>query len=557
MYDIYYDKDNSSNYTNNQFLSYLPILYNYNNIFGEKGETLFISEDIIKNRNRAGLLNEIINVNILHKELNEKKYNISFFLLGLLIDLSSFLDKELFNIDLYLKNLEDNIYIQTLKRNSKEFKINNYIGNFKKLIYLTNENNINIIERALNILIPYFTELINNNFYLFLPVKSLNLLKFFIRLLSYNCLLFDDIKNIKSVNYTKLVKLFVEFNLKLLYDEKTNLKFAKTAFDNIMFLYNICSLLNRKKPLQSFEISDDDINILNHEDIKDFNFFIKEADLGRIISILVYLCKRNVLCDIKYLYKFLMHFSQDISSDRDYKENIFIPIIIKLVKIDNNYFWIQTYIVDFLIKQKLLPQIKTIGDIMNMNPEIIDTKNLLKIKNYFTSIAKVLDFISNFIDKEIVLEKYFNFYMDNDSIGTEYNNDLKEKFEKFSIYCFFIYIATLIIKELLNKDFLILKKLGNIHELYNESLFLTKECFIYFEKIFIEIPKKYQQILDNKDKAKNQSNEESKSQNENAKGDLNEDLKHYYLNIVNNIEIKDIFKLSTLFENIFILRQSN
>ena len=54
-----------------------------------------------------------------------------------------------------------------------------------------------------------------------------------------------------------------------------------------------------------------------------------------------------------------MHFSHETLSDINYEGNIFIPIIVKIVKIDNNNnFWMQTYIVDFLIKQKLLPQIK-------------------------------------------------------------------------------------------------------------------------------------------------------------------------------------------------------
>ena len=61
---------------------------------------------------------------------------------------------------------------------------------------------------------------------------------------------------------------------------------------------------------------------------------------------------------MKYLHKFLIHFNQDVLSDRGYKENIFIPIIVKFVKTDDNNFWLQSYIVKFLIKQKLIPQVK-------------------------------------------------------------------------------------------------------------------------------------------------------------------------------------------------------
>ena len=208
-------------------------------------------------------------MNILSKELNEKEYNISSYLIGLLITLSSFYEKELFDINLYLQNRENKKILQSWKAKSKEKKINNYINNLKKLIFLVNENNIHIIKIALNILIPYFTDLLNNNFYLFLPFKFLNLLKFFIKLLSYHFLIFNDIKIVKNNNYSKLIQLFVDLNFNLLYKDNTSNKFFFHVLDNIKFMHNLISLVNENhNNHSSFEDLDDEINTSIDEDIK-------------------------------------------------------------------------------------------------------------------------------------------------------------------------------------------------------------------------------------------------------------------------------------------------
>ena len=72
----------------------------------------------------------------MNKELSQKNLNISSTLIGLIINLSSFFEKEIFNFDLYLQNRDYQHILKIWKSNSKEYKIKNYTENMKKLINL-------------------------------------------------------------------------------------------------------------------------------------------------------------------------------------------------------------------------------------------------------------------------------------------------------------------------------------------------------------------------------------------------------------------------------------
>jgi hypothetical protein len=280
LYNNYYENENSSNYSNKTILSFLPTLSADNNYLNSLSSKLLISENIQNKDNKKVSLEDIIDINILYQELFEKKYNLSSYLMRFLITISSYFEKELFEFDLYLQKRKYRKIFNKWRAKSETIKINNYIGNLKKLIYLNNENNINILLRSLDSLIPYFTELLNNKFYLFLPFKVINMLKFFIKSISYHFLIYENNKIFKSNTTIKLIQLFVDLNMKLLYDENTSSEFIFDVLENIKFLYNMFSLINEDHI--EFEINDSDNEInTSIEDNLDFSFFFKDQELEK------------------------------------------------------------------------------------------------------------------------------------------------------------------------------------------------------------------------------------------------------------------------------------
>ena len=558
LYNNYYEKENAFNYSNNIILSYLPILSNNKNYSGCPSSKLLISENIQNKESKKLSLVDIIDENILYQELIEKQYNLSSYLIRLFITISSFFEKELFDFDLYFQKKQYNKIFRKWQVKSETLKINNYILNLKKLIYLNNENNINILLRSLDSLIPYFTELLNNKFYLFLPFKVINMLKFFIKSISYHFLIYENNKIFKSNTTIKLIQLFVDLNMKLLYDKNTSSEFIINAFDNIKFLYNMFNLINENEIEPPINDSDDEINTTIENDIN-FSFFIKEHDLV-IITKLIKIYYENLDESYqKYLIKFLLYFNFDKFSDNFPEDNIFIPFILRNIETDNSHFWFPTLIMDLLVKKKLIPQIHKTENILNTHIEQIEVKHKEKLKKYFNSISDILSFIYNFIGESKVLEKYFNFYL-NESIF-EIDSDIpienNEKESGFSIYCYLIYAASLIIKKLLTKNFsnFCQRKITFLNKNDYNANYLIIDCFSFLSKLFIEIPLKYEEISERKEKIKNQNKKKKnnkkkeKEKDKDKEEELDEDLKHYYINIINNIKINDLMKLSTLLDN--------
>ena len=110
----------------------------------------FINDDAIKS------IKNIIDSDILYKELNKKQYNNSSYLIKFIINLSSFFEKELFDFDIYLQYREYDKIIKRWKRKRQFSNIDKYICKLKDLILLNNAFNNNIINRSLESLIPYF-----------------------------------------------------------------------------------------------------------------------------------------------------------------------------------------------------------------------------------------------------------------------------------------------------------------------------------------------------------------------------------------------------------------
>ena len=555
LYINFYEKENSSNYSSQNILSHLPLLGNNKHYLNCETSGLLIDESYQNEEKKMKKIGKIININHLLEELYEKQYNISSYLIGLLINLSSFFEEELFDFDLYLKNIE----YKKWKDESADLRTNNFIENMKKLIYLNSETNINIIKKALFSLIPYFTELLNNNFYLFLPYKIINLLKFFIKFLTYHFFLFDNDKILKDKFTTKLIQLFVNLNLKLLYSKNTTDEFTFNILENIKFLYNIFLLIKQKHISSSINVSFDDLDTHeneDYEDIKDFRYFFKDNDLKYILRIIELNFEQSddddEDDDQKYLYKFLIYFGKNKLSENNNIENLFIPLILKKIDSDDNNFWFKTLIIDCLVNKQLITKIHKIENILDTEYEEFLTNYEEKLIKYFISITKNLNFISCFIDNEKILKKYFNFYLDEefaDINSKSPDNNILENEEKdnFSIYFYLINLASLIIKNLLNSKFFEFFQAIIVH-INREDFkvkYLLEECFSFLKKVIIEIPNKFQEmLLENDEERKNEINNNI---NKDKKKDvLSEDLKNYFSYLIQKISVRDIDKLSSL-----------
>ena len=568
LFNNYYEAENFYNYSNKNIFSYLPTLFNE---YLNAQSKLFTCDRLILNENRKKPLEDIIDSKILYQELHEKEYNISSFLIQLLINLSSLFNDNLFEFNLYLQRNEYRKIVKRWKFKSDFFKMNKYINNMNKLVSLSNSFNYNIIKIALNNLIPYFIELLNNNFYLFLPEQFIKMIKFFIKFLAYHLFIFNDSTSIKNENTKMLIKLFVDLNFKLLFDKNTNGYLYIEALDNIKFIYSLLLLINVH--LKDIIIDDEnEINLSNSKEITDFKYYIKDDNFFMLVHLTKREIERNDELDKNYFSEFILYFNPFIfltHVDKNEK-NIMISYIVNYIKNveDENDFWIKTYVIELLTKNKLIKKIKKAENIIN-DYQQIDEEKKEKLKKYFALMTKILYFISNFIKNDYILEKYFNLYVEKkDSILEEDIQDEesfrkeKESENKLSIYCSFITLAQLIIKFLENKNLseFCKKKINYLNKHDFNVKILIRECFGFLSTIFVTIPKKYEMMIEKKEKNKNKGKKKKNKKNEEVEKEkekeFNEDLMHFYSKIINNIKVNDIMRLSSLLENNAIMRSS-
>ena len=563
LYNIYYEMDNSYNYTNENILSFLPILFSEHGYLNDSNSKQVSGELLMINRSIKHPLKDIIDSNILSQELHKKQYNNPSYLIQLLIKLSSFFEEELFKFDYYLQNGEYRKIIKIWRLQKDNFKINNYIGNTQKLNLLFNAHNMNIVKRSLDSLIPYFTQLMNNEFYLFLPFKFINMLKFFIKILVFHFFISNDKEILKCGNTKKLIQLFVDMNFKLLLDKNAIGKFFLNVLVNIKFLHNMFKLIKER----SYEIRDRDLEDGNdlsvNESISNFKYYVKDSNLSIIILMIQYKFVKIDKCNKKTLIEFLLYFNPDkFSNPIRREENIFISLIINMIEKeeDKEDFWMKTFVVDSLVKDKLIKKLKKVKNIINKNFEEFDENKENKIKKYFSMIIQILNFISCFIKDKIIIKKYINHYIEDKEILFEEESESEDNNEKEiyaedknGIFCYFIHVGLLIIKILLDKNFSLFcqKKINNLNKHKFKMKYLIEQCFKFLVTILVSIPKKYEEILENnkeKNKNKGKKKKNKKKEEEQKEDELNEDLKNYYMQIINNIKVNDIMRLTTLLE---------
>ena len=368
LFNKCYEEENFYNYSNKCILSYLPFL-SKNDYSNSSESKLFNCDKLIFKIENIKQTKNIIDNRILYQELHEKQNNNSSFLIKLLIKLSSLFNENIFDFDLYLQKNEYRKIIKRWKLRADYFKIYEYNDNINKLVLLHNDFNINIIKIALNNLIPYFTDLMSSNFYLFLPEQFINMVKLFIKFLAYHNLIFNDTKSIKNAETKKLIQLFFDLNFKIIFDENTNSNFYNIAFENIKFLYNVLNLVNENLKNCLENDDEDEINIFNNKEIADFRSYIQKNDLLKLLIKIKYEFNMNNKLDRKFITEFILYFNPDILTNRYNKndKNYMIPYIAGLIKsnADSDDFYFKIFVVEILIKNKLITKIKKAENIIN------------------------------------------------------------------------------------------------------------------------------------------------------------------------------------------------
>ena len=166
-----YKKEQSLNLIDKQILTFLPFEENYN-IYGNS--KIFLSLDIL---DKDDNLKKVIDNKILSYEIYKKEYNISSYLLSIIIKLFSF-----FNEDFYLHN-EINAITKKLNNvnveDKENFILNNYYSKYQKFLFFYKDYSP-ILSNFIKIIILYFNELVKNNFYLLFPSEFITGIEFLI-----------------------------------------------------------------------------------------------------------------------------------------------------------------------------------------------------------------------------------------------------------------------------------------------------------------------------------------------------------------------------------------
>ena len=173
IFNKLYDKDIAINIQDNQILTFLPTIGNYD-ILSRLSSKIFLSDGSINN----DFIKTKIYYNKCYFELYTKKYVISSYILKIIINLFAFFDDDLYSY-INFENIIENSKFE-FKKNEENTDYNKYIYKFQKLLLLLNDQYFKIIDKTINIIVPYLNELIENNFFLFLPINIIIKIKLLI-----------------------------------------------------------------------------------------------------------------------------------------------------------------------------------------------------------------------------------------------------------------------------------------------------------------------------------------------------------------------------------------
>ena len=209
-------------------------------------ETIIRTEFLKDNK-----FNELIKADILSFELHRKQYNISSFLLKIIIDIFSFINSK----DIFEDLKECNFEINDIDKNKIE--LNQNIRIFQNLLLFINKNFFDTISKTINILISYFNDLINNNLFVLLPICIINEIMFFIEYIYMFSIIYEKDEIFHDDNTENLVKLFMDLNKKILNVKYISKRAIYEVFYNIEVLFCTIEDINKYRD----ECGEEDINL--------------------------------------------------------------------------------------------------------------------------------------------------------------------------------------------------------------------------------------------------------------------------------------------------------
>lgn len=531
LFNDIYEKESSTNLVNTQLLSFLPfIAEDYNNLI-ELSFELFLSKNLINNNE---LLTKLINPKMIYTELFQKKYNVSSYILKIIIYILSFIGDD---FDIYNDYKKYRLKLNNINFSDNENnELNHYYYECQKIVLIFSKSYSQIIIKAINILIPYLKELLNNQFFLFLPYISINGIKLLIKYIFEYSFINKDLGCLKENNIRELIQIFIDLNMKILDDDNINQLYIDKAILNIYLLFDYFNKIKK--------ICDDD----EENNLDSINNYFGENQFKTLFNIIKKKYKNEYLK--KSFINFILYFSSDSYLDNKY----FSSYLLKYIILDEDEFWFKEIIIEYL-KKKLITKITKLSNIINGN---INEYN--KLEKYLTFLFSSLCFFCNYLDNKEFIEKLFLNNIDlsdldeiDDKKSKTYNE--MKKNDEFPLYYLFIHIISLIINNILNENYFVLYKKEmnlNINGFSNIFGIIIVKSIIFFKTIIISIPNKYQKILDQKEKEKNKKNKKCKKEKKtNANKDnneVNEDIKQYYINIINKLTKNNFAKLICLME---------
>ena len=195
-------------------------------------------------------------------------------------------------------------------KNEENIYINNYAYKYQNLLLLLSDDYCGIIYKFINILVPFLDEIINNNFYLFLPINIINGINFIVKyFFKYNSLNYID-KFLSNNNIISLINVYIKLNLKLLGDN-INKNNIVAGVKNISLLFDLLENFERNENKNS--IIEENAQIIKEQKL--IHFFKEEY-----FQILFHLFRDNYikgdnLLIRKNIQNFIIYYSSKYNTD--------------------------------------------------------------------------------------------------------------------------------------------------------------------------------------------------------------------------------------------------
>ena len=541
LYNENYEKEKSLSLINMEFLSFLPLIDGEKTKIIEYSTKLILSKDII---NENGNLNNIFKSEILNFELYNKKYTISSYLLKIILNIFYFFDKK---FGYYKDKCFDKDYaFWEYNSNEENFYLNKYYSKLQNILLILNKDYYEIIEKAANSLIPYFSELLNNNFYLLIPFEIFNGIQYFIKYFFNYAFLYRKLNFLNAQNKNDLILLFIKFSLKLLNNKYINeKKYLLNVIENIKIIFNLFDTLidlENEEVEEEDEEEDEDNEKINKKNI---NNFFNDKDW----KILIQSIKRNFDENNEKLIEKIDSFFINYSSDYYYSNNNFV--ISNLINyIEEDDFLIKNFLIDSCIKRGV---IKNFSKILNINFDNLDENKIKDLEYLYNDLLYSVDCINNYINIEKLTKKYLNNYINEADINIDEeekeNNNLERK--NYPIYYFFIKMTSIILKKIFkDKYFQTTKTLYFSLNSYYIKFYVKetiKASILIMESIIISIPQNYSDFLENEKEKSKKIKVKKKTKSLKSKNII----KEYYEILLENIQKNDIANLICLLEKYY------